>query len=575
MSPISIKKLKHFAQTLIASFHRFPLALVFITCFAISRLIKVHAPQVLSEDISFFCIFYFSTGTVLALALRIWSERHRGPLNIILQVLAHLLWIGLACYMTLERSQTQGEFAIVASAVFIIAVFLLLPFLQDKDDMRLWQFSVQTFLNVATAIALGLVLTGGIALLLKAFKELFSIQVSGNVYDDVFIICLTFFAPILFVQRLASSVTSDKDTTTTYTSFGTNVLHYLLFPLLSAYLLTLYAYAIKIIVAGELPTGWVSWLVSASMAVMLLYIFLLYPKYFAKANKFDRLCLRYLPLVLLPLLLLMSLGTYRRINDYGVTIWRLYLVFFNLWCYAVCIVWALTRCRRLRGVLASFPLLFFLASVGPWSMGSLTKYKLHEELKTSFHRAGFDKLPLNTQHTTAWVAALNEKETDKWSSKLSYLFKNYKPAYSVYSLIDSTAYKKVISPLFTERKLQKDEEEACSAGDKEGKGMILLPKGFRWAEYIESNIDLNNINRQGDALTFPVEYIQENKSHTAYFNMSVRYLLSQKQSATPYLFILKSNEATFYVSYFYYSWSKKERTGNLFLCGLLFSKATD
>ena len=74
---------------------------------------------------------------------------------------------------------------------------------------------------------------------------------------------------------------------------------------------------------------------------------------------------RWLPMAILPLLVLMSVGVVRRFADYGITPPRLYLLTLLLWFYAVCIVMLVVPRKRFRWIALSFVALLILSSGHP------------------------------------------------------------------------------------------------------------------------------------------------------------------------------------------------------------------
>ena len=148
-------------------------------------------------------------------------------------------------------------------------------------------------------------------------------------------------------------------------------------PLLALYLIVLYVYGIRILVRWELPDGGVGWLVSVLMVGCVVVELGLYPLMRSgEAKPFERWIVRWLPVLILPLLLLMTVGIARRLSDYGITPLRLYLLTFNLWCYAVCIGLFVGRARRIRWIMTSLAAVFLLTSVLPVNFTSVVKWFL-------------------------------------------------------------------------------------------------------------------------------------------------------------------------------------------------------
>ena len=89
--------------------------------------------------------------------------------------------------------------------------------------------------------------------------------------------------------------------------------------------------------------------------------------------RFEQRVARGLPIAILPLLVLMTIGIARRFNDYGITLNRLYLLTLNIWFYIVCIGLFVLRARRIQWIAVSFAGIFLLTSVLPVNYARLTQ----------------------------------------------------------------------------------------------------------------------------------------------------------------------------------------------------------
>lgn len=96
----------------------------------------------------------------------------------------------------------------------------------------------------------------------------------------------------------------------------------LLTPALLVYTLILYVYAIWILIQWKLPDGGIAYMVTAFIAVALL-VYLLRTRY---GNRPVAWFFDHLPLVALPPMVLLWIGTVRRVSDYGLTAQRIYLL---------------------------------------------------------------------------------------------------------------------------------------------------------------------------------------------------------------------------------------------------------
>ncbi len=413
-----------FSDRLVATLWRFPLAaLLVVSLFVFSVAYNHSEGYIVSEQFTFFCLFYLATAGVLSVALRLWSEDRSGIMRHAVAATVHAVWIGaavwLSCNYPFDIVTGWGCFALCTA----VAVALCqLPFLRRPDDLRLWNFTLRLVSAAATVGLVGILLGSGICILLVSFEHLFGMNVSFRFYADVWLFCGVLLSPVLFLLLVPSGAGKHDDSAVAFTGFGKGVIHYLFIPLLAAYLLTLYAYSAKILAAWELPDGWVTWLVSVSMLGMTAIICTIYPVRFTEGMRFDKWLMRWLPLMVLPLLLLMTAGTVRRVGDYGITVWRLYLIVFNVWCYAVCLILFFTRSRRIWWIPASFSAVLIVTSVGPQSFANVTRTVLAGDIVRELSAAGFDRLPLTGKDYRRWI---EEKKDGDTNSKIIYLRRHY------------------------------------------------------------------------------------------------------------------------------------------------------
>ena len=175
-----------------------------------------------------------------------------------------------------------------------------------------------------------------------------------------------------------------------------------------------------------LPVGWVSVPVSILVIGVILLITLLYPARMQETpNKFDKLCCRWMPLLILPLLVLMTVGIAKRLNDYGITYMRLYLLLFNLWCYGICVYFIFTRSQKIKAILLSFSILFVLSSVGPWNFVNVTQRVLANQVRGIIENSvKKPKLPMDDETFDTYVKTLPYEQHSILVDKLSYLHYN-------------------------------------------------------------------------------------------------------------------------------------------------------
>lgn len=407
---------------------RFPVAvalLAFLSCF----FIYLNHGGVNQVDMKwrFFIIFFPATGALLAVSLQLLTEDFkRRIVAIATQVVLLAAWLGVSLYLAqFDRFSMPQFVAVTATVVAMVLSVFLLCFYRKGDDVPFWNFSQRTFVAVVAGFMVGGILTLGLILFAQSLDWLFGIAVKDNVFADIPSVCMVFIAPLLAMSQIPEGEEKRDYHVMGFSGFIKGVAQYLFVPLLLLYLVTLYIYAAKILFSWQLPVGWVSYLVSASMLGMVILVFITYPVQHEQENSFFKALMRWLPLAMLPLLVLMSVAIGRRLSDYGITVSRLYVVVFNLWCYVVCIGLLLCRNKRIWWVPASFAVVLFLISVGPWSIPNATESRLLGEARQAFAASGVKQLPLTGTQYDEWLKTADSKVAKSIDAKLHYLQNNY------------------------------------------------------------------------------------------------------------------------------------------------------
>jgi hypothetical protein len=378
---MKIKPLENWDKKLFAGVVRFPVSVIIVVVYAVLTTWSLHHQ---AYKIGHNFIAFFITGFFLSIAVALAVEEFRKRW---LVQLAALITSGLwLVYWTFQPATFDADYLYYLSAMVLITFILALfsgSFIRTKKDISFWNFTAATFVRAIITIIFSGVLMGGISLAFKAIDILFKAHVHNNTYGYIAICCFILFGPVYFLSNIPP-VAEKHDIKIRFNKFLKIFSIYIIIPILLIYTIILYAYLIKITIDWQLPNGWVSWLVSilgvgGSIAVMLLH-----PVYTEKKNKAAELFCRYFPVAVLPLLVLMTIGIFRRFNDYGLTINRLLVIILNIWMYAISIYFIVTRSEKIKMVLISFAVITFIAAVGPWSVFNTTRKSVYSHLQTTF-----------------------------------------------------------------------------------------------------------------------------------------------------------------------------------------------
>lgn len=355
---------------------RFPFALLFIIglsvlCFLSIQKVKIEIRESLWA--------FFILGTLLNLVVTLYLEEFRKwSYTSIVNVITSAL-LAVYCFtLPVKLFEYQYYQLIVLGIVFVLSAFFI-SFIKKDREIPFWNFSRDSIIAFFVSSVFSCVLYAGLSLAILSLDKLFNIHIDSKVYADLAIVCFVIFAPIYFLSNIPDEVEKRKQDISfnkIIKIFGI----YILLPILAAYTLILYVYLFRIIILWELPNGWVSTLVSVLGMVGFLCMMILYPLRLTKESKLVDLLSRYFPVVLFPLLVLMSVGIFRRLGDYGLTINRCYVLILNGWLFVISFYLFMSQSKYVKWIVISFAIVAFLSSVGPWSVYHITQRSITNHL---------------------------------------------------------------------------------------------------------------------------------------------------------------------------------------------------
>ncbi len=422
-------------------FQRFPAPAAFATALAAYAIFVILA-EPKADQLVGTIVYFLSIGFVLSLSLKLWSEEHQWTRkDWVVHAIAYIILLADAIYLYHINFGQGGHgyetFLMHASAILALTLTVFfLSFNRERNDIPSWTFAFSVISSIVICVFIGMVLWGGLSLLLSSMNWLFGVSLGWKWYAVTGALVAGYLPALLFLGRIPGGE-EKHDREPLRSGFLAGVFRYLFLPLEALYIIVLFIYAVQILVRWELPNGQVSWLVIASMVGLIAIEFGLYPTRHAENRPFDHAVARWLPLILTPLLLLMTVGIVRRFSDYGITIARLYLATLNAWFYVVCLGLFISRARRIHWIPISFAALFLLTSALPINYTSLTRNVLFKQVERALKQAKVTDLPLNAERYDALMKALPQEEQNRISSKLSYL--------------ESTFNSETIEPLATQK----------------------------------------------------------------------------------------------------------------------------
>lgn len=561
------KIIQTFNGTLQSNLKRFPITLFFtiaLTCY-LCYFVSNHDEN---KKLNWIIGYYLSVGTLLSLTLHLWCEEMKRIIpKIAVQAGMHLLLILDAIYLysySYEKSFTEIGIAHGAGILAIGLSVFFLSFFKEKNDIPSWNFALSSITACVTANVIGCIMSGGICFLILSVHKLFDLSIDSTCYLYVVILCNVCLSMFLFLGLLPQKQ-EKHNTRPLQHSFFNGVIHYLFLPLTGGYLIVLYIYALRILINWELPIGWVSWLVITLMTGCIVIEFGLYPSRMAQQKRTDNLIARWLPLFVLPLLLLMTIGIIRRFNDYGVTINRLYLITLNIWCYFVCIILIIIKAKRISWIPISFSLVFLLTSVLPVNYASITRQIIQKEVnQTIIHQKPMQNLPLSQEQYNQWLKTFSPEQARQINEKFIYLYEWFGKE-SICQWIDEDVSLYMLRTEFEDK--QENQSTVSYSGTIASEATISIPDGYQKLQSIHR---YQIIDHKGQDKIIAVPLTQDND--TVYIDQQTIESLSQRKKGEmpPTQLNCNSSQKVFLLTSF--SIEKTEENIEVSIDGYLFSK---
>ena len=423
---MDLTAIKKYPSQISTAFKRFPLAAalaIFTTIAFIYVYESGHSPA--EYKFSHWLIIYPIAASMIALSVSLVQES-RKKFSVLPHIIAGTIWLAISIALVLyypKNSNDIGRTYVGMTYLFIyttafLSIFVA-PFFKQKDENGFWVFLMKNAKAAVVATAISVVLLIAIDGLLFGFFNLFDIKVSARpfVYSAIISSCTIF--PILFFSGIPSIDDSQQEAPA-LNKFQTSTNKFIFLPVVSLYILLLYAYIAKIIIQWEMPKGMVSYLVSASILLMLLRVTLMLPERINPKQSFESKLLKILPAACIPLVILMSVGIIRRISDYGISEDRYYITAINIFYYAIIAILLIDKIKcKSKYITIVFCGMFLILTNGPLSAINVTHRVWINSVKAALVEEGYNKFPLNDEDSREFINRLEAKNTSQTETILS------------------------------------------------------------------------------------------------------------------------------------------------------------
>ncbi|HXX65480.1 MAG TPA: DUF4153 domain-containing protein [Bacteroidota bacterium] len=373
------------------TFRRFPLVIVDAAVGTVAALILVDYEGPAGPSVLFRILLGSILGIPLLLALALVAESRiaRKPVTWTLQGIGILAIIAYA--FSVPLSLPSAPFSTMVR-FFLLGVTLHLcvstmPFAGRSDPLAVWRFNISLFVRLLASALYTMILFVGLVLAIASLKELFGVEISNKRYPELWVCLIGIFLTWVFLagvpkelHRLGSAPEQPK--------WAKLFSQYVIVPLVIVYLVILYAYMVKILIAWDWPQGYVSKLIFGFAGSGIFALLLLYPIALSGESRWIRLLARWFYVALAPLLVMLVLALWRRISEYGITPDRYLAIAMACWLALLVLYNLLSKAKNLMFIPASLCVLGFLMSFGPWGMLSVSEHSQITRLERIAERDG-------------------------------------------------------------------------------------------------------------------------------------------------------------------------------------------
>ena len=307
-------------------------------------------------------------GLCLFLAASLYSESKGHVLRekIVTQGLMLVLIIGY--YFTINHYQHFGVESFTRYSLYIIASHLMVafaPFLVKNQVNGFWQFNRALFLRFLLSFLYTLVLYLGICLAMWLLDDLLHVHIGDNYYLYAWFCMTGVFNTLFFLSGVPANI-HELESDNTYLKGLKGFTQFVMLPLVTGFLLILYAYSLRIIILGNLPKGYVSYLVITFSGLGILSLLLIYPLRNSDENKWIKVFSKWFYIALYPLVVLLAFSIYHRVHQYGITADRYFIVVLALWLMCIASYFLMSNKENIKLIPISLCAIALLASFGPW-----------------------------------------------------------------------------------------------------------------------------------------------------------------------------------------------------------------
>lgn len=357
---------------------RFPLAIASATLAALTAvyLAELNYEQTKNADHLYSLIMVSALGISLFTVITLICEKREWnkPLTIVANT-AGVTVLVFYYFLLPEDFSHAPDYHLFRYMLYFLTAHLLVafgPYWNIGGMSGFWQYNKTLFLRFLTAVLFSGVLYIGLAIALGSIDVLLGVEIDGKRYVQLFALIAGIFNTWFFLAGIPASM-DDLEYVKDYPKGLKIFTQNILIPLVIIYLVILYLYTGKIILEWTWPEGWVAYLVLSFSIVGIFALLLLHPIQEKVENRWIKRFSQSYFWVLVPLVILLLLAIWVRIEEYSFTANRYFVLVLGLWLAGIVAYFIASKTKNIKVIPASLCIIAFLISFGPWGAFSVSE----------------------------------------------------------------------------------------------------------------------------------------------------------------------------------------------------------
>jgi len=312
-------------------------------------------------------------GFSLLFALTVLAERRARTALVRRAVVAGGVVVLAAFWIAWPRWSSPVQmlrYAQLSAAFHLMCAFF--PYAGYAEPNGFWQYNKALFLRFLTAALYSGVLFGGLAIALLALDKLLGVHVPSQGYARLWIVIAFVFNTWFFVGGVPAEFSS-LELRSDYPAGLRIFTQYVLVPIVALYLLILTVYLGKVLITRQWPNGWIGYLVSSVAGVGILSWLLVHPLEERAEYAWVQTFTRGFYIAIMPAIVMLWLAIWKRVQQYGITERRYFLIVLSLWLAGIAVYYTLARSRSIKVIPATLCVLALVTFAGPWGAYAVSR----------------------------------------------------------------------------------------------------------------------------------------------------------------------------------------------------------